>query len=162
MCRPLKRSQQLILYIMLNIFLTFSSRTIMVFHKGKMYRMGNGNIPPFTKEILLLICSVREMFSTCAQAIVKTTAYIVGYRNTAMSKAPTRIRLQLWTTVGSNHVQAYQLEMHGKYQDIIFLIKVQRMEIFKFFLVLTKIFSNSTLWHFNFKESTTGKQGSQF
>jgi len=59
----------------------------MVFHKGKMYRMGNGNIPPFTKEILLLICSVREMFSTCAQAIVKNTAYIVGYRNTAMSKS---------------------------------------------------------------------------
>ena len=102
----------IVMYIMLNIFLTFRSRTIMVFHKGKMYRMGNGNIPPFTKEILLLICSVREMFCTCAQAIVKTTAYIVGYRNTAMSKAPTRIRPQLWTTVGSNHVQTYQLEMH--------------------------------------------------
>jgi len=84
----------------------------MVFHKGKMYRMGNGNIPPFTKEIMLLIRSVREMFRTCAEAIVKTTAYIVGYRNTAMSKAPTRIRPQLWTTVGSNHVQTYQLEMH--------------------------------------------------
>jgi len=95
MCRPLKRIQQLILYIMLNIFLTFRSRTIMVFHKGKMYRMGNGNIPPFTKEILLLICSVREMFSTCAQAIVKNPAYIVGYRNTAMSKAPARIQPQL-------------------------------------------------------------------
>ena len=105
-------AQAIVMYIMMNIFLTFRSTTIMVFHKGKMYRMGNGNIPPFTKEIMLLIRSVREMFRTCAEAIVKTTAYIVGYRNTAMSKAPTRIRPQLWTTVGSNHVQTYQLEMH--------------------------------------------------